>query len=39
MDKLIKSEVLGKQQQEGLYKMGLEYPDLAGYLFSICKAK
>ena len=39
MDKLIDSGVLGEQQQEGLYKMGLEYPDLAGSLFSICKAK
>jgi SAM-dependent methyltransferase len=39
MDKLIDSGVLGAQQQEGLYKMGLEYPDLAGSLFSVCKAK
>jgi SAM-dependent methyltransferase len=38
MDKLIESGVLGEPQQEGLYKMGLEYPDLAGYLFSICRA-
>jgi len=38
MDKLIESGVLGKSQQEGLYKMGLEYPDLAGSLFSVCRA-
>jgi len=37
MDKLIESGVLGEPQLEGLYKMGLEYPDLAGSLFSICR--
>jgi len=37
MDKLIESGILGEPQQEGLYKMGLEYPDLAGSLFSVCK--
>jgi SAM-dependent methyltransferase len=36
MDKLIQSGVLGDPQLEGLYKLGLEYPDLAGSLFSIC---
>lgn len=35
MDKLIEAEILGEQQQEGLYKMGLEYPNLAGSLFSV----
>lgn len=39
MDKLIESEVLGEIQLDGLYRMGLEYPDLAGSLFSICKAR
>ncbi len=38
MDQLIESHILGVAQQEGLYKMGLEYPDLAGSLFAICKA-
>jgi 2-polyprenyl-3-methyl-5-hydroxy-6-metoxy-1,4-benzoquinol methylase len=38
MDSLISSNILGDQQQEALYKMGLEYPDLAGSLFSICRA-
>ncbi len=37
MDKLIESGVLGGQQLEGLYKMGFEYPDLAGSLFSVCR--
>ncbi len=37
MDKLIDSSVLGEPQLEGLYKMGLEYPDMAGSLFSICR--
>lgn len=36
MNELIDSGVIGKPQQEGLYKLGLEYPDLAGSLFSIC---
>lgn len=37
MDKLIESGVLGEQQLEGLYKMGFEYPDLAGSMFSVCR--
>ncbi len=37
MDKLLQSSVLGEPQTEGLYKMGLEYPDLAGSLFSVCR--
>ena len=38
MDKMIESEILGPSQTEGLYQMGLEYPELAGSLFSVCKA-
>lgn len=38
MDRLIDLGILGKPQLEGLYKMGLEYPDLAGSLFSICRS-
>lgn len=37
MNKLIDTEIIGKPQQEGLYKMGLEYPDFAGSLFSVCR--
>jgi len=37
MDKLIDTGIIGKSQQEGLYKMGLEYPDFAGSLFSVCR--
>jgi hypothetical protein len=37
MDKLIDAEILGEQQQEGLYKMGLEYPDLVGSQFSVVR--
>jgi ubiquinone/menaquinone biosynthesis C-methylase UbiE len=37
MDKLMELEVLGEPQLEGLYKMGLEYPDLSGSLFSVCR--
>jgi 2-polyprenyl-3-methyl-5-hydroxy-6-metoxy-1,4-benzoquinol methylase len=38
MDKMIDAGILGDPQIEGLYKMGLEYPDFAGSLFSVCKA-
>jgi SAM-dependent methyltransferase len=38
MDRLIGDGVLGEPQQEGLYRMGLEYPDLAGSLFSVCRS-
>ena len=38
MDKMIESEIIGDAQAEGLYRMGLEYPDLAGSLFSVCAA-
>jgi len=37
MTALIDSGVLGPAQIEGLYRMGLEYPDFAGSLFSVCK--
>jgi 2-polyprenyl-3-methyl-5-hydroxy-6-metoxy-1,4-benzoquinol methylase len=37
MDKLIDGGIIGAEQQEGLYKMGLEYPDFAGSIFAICK--
>ncbi len=37
MDKLMENGILGEPQVEGLYKMGLEYPDLAGSLFSVCR--
>jgi 2-polyprenyl-3-methyl-5-hydroxy-6-metoxy-1,4-benzoquinol methylase len=37
MDKMIDTGILGDTQIEGLFKMGLEYPDFAGGLFSICK--
>ena len=38
MDKMIEGGILGAPQLEGLYKMGFEYPDLAGALFSVCRA-
>lgn len=37
MDKLIEDGILGQEQIDGLYKLGLEYPDLCNSLFSICK--
>ncbi len=36
MDNLLNMNILGEQQINGLYKMGLEYPDFAGSIFSIC---
>jgi 2-polyprenyl-3-methyl-5-hydroxy-6-metoxy-1,4-benzoquinol methylase len=38
MDRLIDAGILGEEQLEGLYKLGLEYPDLCGTLFSISQA-
>ncbi len=38
MDKLIDDGVLKDQQIDGLYKLGLEYPDLCGALLSVCRA-
>ena len=37
MDKMIEAGIIASPQIEGLYKMGLEYPDFAGSLFSVCK--
>jgi 2-polyprenyl-3-methyl-5-hydroxy-6-metoxy-1,4-benzoquinol methylase len=37
MDQLIQSGVLGEAQLDGLYKLGLEYPDLCGALFSVAR--
>jgi 2-polyprenyl-3-methyl-5-hydroxy-6-metoxy-1,4-benzoquinol methylase len=39
MDRLIDSGVLQQQQIDGLYSLGLEYPDLCGSLFSVCRIK
>jgi 2-polyprenyl-3-methyl-5-hydroxy-6-metoxy-1,4-benzoquinol methylase len=38
MDKLIDHGVLKDLQIDGLYKLGLEYPDLCGALLSVCRA-
>jgi 2-polyprenyl-3-methyl-5-hydroxy-6-metoxy-1,4-benzoquinol methylase len=37
MDKLIEGDVLGAPQLDGLYKLGLEYPDLCGSLFAVAR--
>lgn len=36
MDKLIESGIIADRQIEGLYQLGLNYPELAGSIFSIC---
>lgn len=36
MDQLLEEGILGERQLEGLYRMGLEYPDFAGSLFAVC---
>lgn len=37
MDELISTEFLKEEHIEGLYSLGLEYPDLCGALFSVCE--
>jgi len=39
MDKLIDDGTLQEAQLDGLYKLGLEYPDLCGSLFSVCRIR
>lgn len=39
MDELIDSNFLQKKHLDGLYKLGLEFPDFCGSLFSICRRK
>jgi 2-polyprenyl-3-methyl-5-hydroxy-6-metoxy-1,4-benzoquinol methylase len=39
MDQLIGKKILKQEHIDGLYSLGLEYPDLCGSLFSICKIK
>lgn len=38
MDRLIDDGMLKDEQLEGLYRLGLEYPDLCGSLFSVCRS-
>jgi 2-polyprenyl-3-methyl-5-hydroxy-6-metoxy-1,4-benzoquinol methylase len=39
LDELIGKGMLKEPHIDGLYSLGLEYPDLCGSLFSICRAK
>lgn len=39
MDKLINDGMLQEPQLDGLYRLGLEYPDLCGSLFSVCSPR
>jgi 2-polyprenyl-3-methyl-5-hydroxy-6-metoxy-1,4-benzoquinol methylase len=39
MERLFRENILRDEHIEGLYKLGLEYPDLSGYLFSVCRKK
>jgi SAM-dependent methyltransferase len=38
LDELMELGILGAAQIDGLYRLGLEHPDLCGSLFSICGA-
>ena len=38
LDRLMELDILGERQIDGLYRLGLEYPDLCGSLFSICSS-
>lgn len=37
MDTLIETGLLGVQQLDGLYRLGMEYPDLCGSLYSVAQ--
>lgn len=37
LDQLIDNGMLGPSQIDGLYRLGMEYPDLCGALISICR--
>ena len=39
MDQLIDGGMLKDAQLDGLYSLGLEYPDLCGSLFSVCRTR
>jgi 2-polyprenyl-3-methyl-5-hydroxy-6-metoxy-1,4-benzoquinol methylase len=39
MDELIHRKILRQDHFEGLYQLGLEYPDLCGALFAVCIPK
>jgi len=39
MDKLLKDGFLTREHIEGLYKLGLEYPDLCDSLYTVCHIK
>lgn len=38
LDRLMELGILGASQINGLYRLGLEHPDLCGSLFSVCEA-
>lgn len=37
MDQMFSVGIIAEKQVEGMFKLGLEYPDLAGSLFSVCQ--
>ena len=39
LDQLIDGEFLKSEHQEGLYRLGQEYPDMCGDLYAICKSQ
>ena len=39
LDKLMELGILGAAQIDGLYRLGLEHPDLCGSLFSVCETE
>lgn len=38
MERLIDEGILQQEQIQGLYKLGLQYPDLCGSLFAVCSS-
>lgn len=39
MDKMLNLQIINDSQIDALYKLGLEFPDLCGSIFTICKIK
>jgi SAM-dependent methyltransferase len=39
MDRLLEEGILGKEHIEGLYKLGLQYPDFADSMYAVCSLR
>lgn len=39
MDRLLELGILGREHMEGLYRLGLMFPDLAAYIYAVCESQ